>query len=57
MREALVLAGIFLAGLILIGIYSKWISYNIAKGFYEGKKAFFNNLQEKKRDEENQEER
>lgn len=56
MREALVLAGIFLAGLILIGIYSKWISYNIAKGFYEGKKAFFNNLQEKKRDEENQEE-
>lgn len=57
MREAIVLAGIFLAGLVLIGIYSKWISYNVAKGFYEGKKAFFNNLQEIKKNEKDEEKR
>ena len=57
MAEFTILLGIFLVGLIIVGIYSKWISYNVAKGFYEGKKAFFNNLQEKRNHEEKNEEK
>jgi hypothetical protein len=57
MAEFTILLGIFLVGLIIVGIYSKWISYNVAKGFYEGKKAFFNNLQEKRNREEKNEEK
>ena len=55
MGEFVVLLGIFIVGLVIVGIYSKWISYNVAKGFYEGKKAFFNNLQEKGKHEEKDE--
>lgn len=57
MNEFLVLFAIFVVGLIIVGIYSKWISYNVAKGFYEGKKAFFNNLKEREEHEEKAEKR
>ncbi len=57
MNEFLVLFAIFIVGLIIVGIYSKWISYNVAKGFYEGKKAFFNNLKEREEHEEKAEKR
>jgi len=38
----------FFVGMAVVGFLSKWISYNAATGFYEGKKKFFNRLQEKK---------
>lgn len=54
MGEFLIISFLFIAGLFIVGLYSKWIGYNIAKGFYQGKKAFFNNLQEKKHEEKDE---
>ena len=45
--------GILIVGTLLVGIASKWISYNVATGFYQGKKTFYTKLKEFKDEEKN----